>query len=630
MSEIQSELYQEFADKVPGIAKITLHKLDNIGIDTIEKLKNTDWKNLVALDRLGQPGISDISYLGEDKIVKLYKHVGIDIDENEVKQYRKDLLKRKISAPSVPFESRTTITPPQQITEEQLKTVTEQIQPDITTITQEALAFAEGPISIKTISGKKITLSTEEQKFKRITLTTDMENFVSQIGLHSNPEKYLQEVRSTVLNSLDKLVDTGARAHVKQWINLLEKKVEGRKTEYSLQKMNKPDQYKDVLQKLLDDVIAGAVEEMKSGSITFASQEINRSRGLKEKSNISPESIMHTIILYKIYVDAKGSGWDTKPKTGQLGVSIQDGDEFFRRMKEISPDFNDVTIKRTWSAYQSGLAVLLSGMPGSGKTVFAKACGDAMTDNVWGTLPFTRINITGGLEPEDILGGWDYQAQILALTASKIRIENIKNISEDQIETLRQNIYTIDYFKFGPLALSMIQGVPILIDEVNRGSADIQNTLLQAIDENEIIIPGIGRIRATPGFFVVATINEQDFGTTDLGQAFLRRVIYIYFDEPEDYTRWVKSEYPNINTKLLQDMENVRKEIKKTVTLTGEIPPSSISAWAKELINLYGASVVLDKQKIILTLGTLLKNKADIDEVRNNIDQILKNAGVMT
>lgn len=628
MSEVQSELYQEFADKVPGISKITLHKLENIGIDTIEKLKNTDWKNIVALDKFGQPGISDISYLGEDKIIKLYQHVGIELDEEEVKQYRKDLLKYRISPPSSSFETKTSITPPQKLTEEEMKAITDQVAPDITTITQEALST--GPISIKTVEGKKITLTTEEQKFKRITLTTDMENFVSQIGLHSDPEKYLQEVRSTILNSLDKLVDTGARAHVKQWINLLERKVEGRKTEYSLQKMNKPSQYKDVLETLLNDIISGAMEEMKSGKITFATQEISRSQSQGEKSNISPESIMHTIILYKIYVDAKGSGWDGHPKTGQLGVSISDGDEFYRRMKEISPDFNDITIKRTWSAYQSGLAVLLSGMPGSGKTVYAKACGDAMTDNVWGTLPFTRINITGGLEPEDILGGWDYQAQILALTASKIRIENIKNISEDQIENLRQNIYTIDYFKFGPLALSMIQGVPILIDEVNRGSPDIQNTLLQAIDENEIIIPGIGRIRATPGFFVISTINEQDVGTTDLGQAFLRRVIYIYFDEPEDYTKWVKSEYPNINTKLLQDMENIRKEIKKTVTLTGEIPPSSISAWAKELVNLYGPSVVLNKEKIITTLGTLLKSKQDIDEVRNNIDTIIKNSGVMT
>ncbi len=628
MSEIQSQLFQEFADKVPGIAKITIRKLENIGIDTPQKLKETDWKNLVALDKLGQPGISDISYLGEDKIVKLYKHIGIDIDESEVKQYRKDLLKHKISAPAYPFESKTTITPPQQITEEEMKKITEQVVPDITTITKEALST--GPISVKTIDGKKVTLTTEEQKFKRITLTTDMENFIESLGEHPNPEIYLQEIRETILNSLDKLVDTGARAHVKQWINLLEKKIEGRKLGYSLQKMNKPDQYKKELSRLVDDVIEGAVNEIKSGTVPYAVKEIKDSRQLKQKSNITPESIMHVIILYKIYVDAKGSGWDGNPETGQLGVSISDGEEFYRRMKDISPDFNDITIKRTWSAYQSGLAVLLSGMPGSGKTVYAKACGDAMTDNVWGTLPFTRINITGGLEPEDILGGWDYQAQILALTASKIRIENIKNISEDQIESLRQNIYTIDYFKFGPLALSMIQGVPILIDEVNRGSADIQNTLLQAIDENEIIIPGIGRIRATPGFFVIATINEQDVGTTDLGQAFLRRVIYIYFDEPEDYTRWVKSEYPNINTKLLTDMENIRKEIKKTVTLTGEIPPSSISAWAKELINLYGASVVLDKQKIILTLGTLLKNKQDIDEVRNNIDTIIKNSEVMT
>jgi MoxR-like ATPase len=172
----------------------------------------------------------------------------------------------------------------------------------------------------------------------------------------------------------------------------------------------------------------------------------------------------------------------------------------------------------------------------------------------------------------------------------------------------------------------MIQGVPILIDEVNRGSPDIQNSLLQAIDENEIVLREIGRIKATPGFFCLFTINEQDVGTTEIGKAFLRRIIYIGFAEPEDYTKWVRKEYPNISDSLLKQIEAIRLELKKLSTISSEIPPSSISAWARELISIYGPSVVLDRKKIMTTLGTILKNKTDIEEVAKAIDSIIKDA----
>lgn len=628
MSNFHSEIYEEFADKVAGIDKITIFKLQGMGIETLSQLKETDWK--IIAKKLN---------IAEKKLIPLYERVGITLSEEEIKDYRKELEKEKATLSSSMSESKTIIEAPQVLSEDDMKSITEQVKPDITSITKEALS--SGAISIRTKNGKTLSLTTDEQKFKKVTITTDMENFIIRLNKESSVTTYLSEIRNMIINSTDKIVPTGARAHVRQWINLLERKVEGRKIGYNLAKLNTPDKFKKELEPLLNNLLDGVRKEIENESISFASAEIEKSRINKSPANISLNSLMHTIILYKIYVDANGSGWDLMPTTGQLGITFSDGEEFMARMKErlgLSKDEPDesppmMAIKRTWSAYQSGLAVLLAGMPGSGKTFFSKAVGESITDNVWGTLPFTRINITGGLEPQDLLGEWDYQAQILALTASRMKVEKIKDLSDTEIDFLRQNIYTIDYFRFGPVALSMIQGVPILIDEVNRGSPDIQNVLLQAIDENEIVIPGIGRIKATPGFFVISTINEQDVGTTDLGAAFLRRVIYIYFDEPTDYTKWVKEEFPDINTnnsKLISDMEKVRKAIKSSTAISGEIPPSSMSNWARELINIYGPSVVLDKNKIILTLGTLLKNKADIDEVKNNIDAVIRAAGVLS
>jgi len=614
MSELRNEIEEEFLGKVPGIDIRTTTKLKSLKpypITTLAELKEHGWKY-----------VAKVSNIGEKKLISLYSHVGVDVTEDEIKEYKKEVELERTSPSSSP-DSITSISPSSSgITEADMPDITKAVSPDITATTESAKMEAGHGVKVTTNKGAGI--------FLKFEITSDLEDFI--LTLSKEPAEFLKRVQSTILNTSDEIVPTGARAHVKLWINLLEKKVTGRRLSYSIQTMNTPEKFRDVLIPLLSNTITSVEDELANNNISIAVNKIIASRESSTPAHINPESIVNTIILYKIYIDAAGSNWDETPMEGQLGVV--DGKEFFRRMKDSlsggSPDFEEWTIKRAWSSFQAGHAVLLAGMPGSGKTYFAKAFGQTMTDKVWDTLPFTRINITGGLEPQDILGEWDYQAQILALTVAKLRIGDKKNLTKQEIETLRENIYTVDYFRFGPLALAMIQGVPILIDEVNRGSPDIQNTLLQAIDENEVVIPSIGRIKASPGFCVICTINEQDVGTTELGQAFLRRVNYASFDEPKDYTKWVRQEFPGINETLLSQMNKVRLAIKSKATVTGEIPPSSFSAWARELINMYGLSATLNRERIVTTLGTMLKNKADIDDVKKNMDAIIREAGILS
>lgn len=610
MSEY-SELYETFiTGNVEGVDIRTIQKLSSLGIDTISQLKETGWKR-----------IAQISNIGEKKLVPIFAKAGISLTPEEVISFREDLKKFKVSPTS--SEPSTSITPVT-YTVEDLKAMESQVGP-IPSIIESAISSGK---SVTTTSGKSITLTSEQQRFKKMTPTTDLENFIKAIA--KSPSTTYTKILSSVLNSTETLVPTGARSHVKQWITLLSAKMEGKKVNYDFSK-TAPKDYQSMLKPLIEHTIEESKKELPYIS------EVVIPKIASNSFHTGLENITNTVILYKIYIDSTGSGWDLDSSTGQLGTTFDDGAEFIRRMaKRLSIDLTKesphsdimMRIKRVWSSFQSGNAVLLAGSPGSGKTYFSKAVGESMTDDIWSTLPFSRVNITGGIEPSDLLGEWDYQAQILALETARIKVGSVKSLSPEEIEALRENIYTTDFFRFGPVSMSMIQGTPILIDEVNRGSPDIQNTLLQAIDENEVIVPGIGRIKATPGFFVIATINEQDIGTTDLGAAFLRRVVYINFEEPSDYTVWVKQEYPSINEKLLSDMEKVRKAIKSSTSITSEIPPSSISAWAKELINLYGPSVVLNKDRIIMTLGTLLKNKSDIDEVKKNISTILSAAGL--
>jgi hypothetical protein len=613
-----SEIDEIFGEQGKGIGTVTISRLKALGITDLSSLKSMGWKKL-----------AEVSQIAEKKLVPLFSEIGETITEDEIIEYRNELKKRKVSpdssstSSSSPISSATSISPPESLTQSQLSSLTPSVSPDLNTIS--AIGALEGggktPVQPnKLLAGRQI--------FIHFKITTDLEDFI--LRLVNNPQLFLGKlntpslIEETILNSSDSLVPSGARAHVRQWLNLLETKVTGRRAGYSPQTMTTPAIFRTQLTPLIELAIEGVVEEISNGSLLIAKTEIENSRLSRREPIIKTDTIINTIILYKIYIDAKGSSWDGQTTTGQLGVTEDDSKEFFRRMKSPqsggSVDFNDLTIKRAWSSYQSGQAVLLAGMPGSGKTYFSKAVGNVMTDGVWNSLPFTRINVTGGLEPVDLIGDWNYQAQILALTASKLRIGNRTNLTKEEIDQLRENIYTIDYFNFGPLALCMIQGVPILIDEVNRGSPDIQNTLLQAIDENELVIPSIGRIKAAPGFFVMCTINEQDVGTTELGAAFLRRVNYLSFDEVTDYKKWVIQEYPDFNIQTLKQMDAIRLIIKEKASISSEIPPSSFSAWARELINIYGPNLVLDKQKIIDSLGTLLKNKTDIEEVRKLID----------
>ncbi|NIN53075.1 MAG: AAA domain-containing protein [Nitrososphaeria archaeon] len=80
--------------------------------------------------------------------------------------------------------------------------------------------------------------------------------------------------------------------------------------------------------------------------------------------------------------------------------------------------------------------------------------------------------------------------------------------------------YVKDAFFPGPLTSTMEKGGILFINELNRMPEGVQNVLLPAMDEKQIEIPKIGKIRAKEGFIVIATQNPREFiGTTALSEA---------------------------------------------------------------------------------------------------------------
>ncbi len=145
----------------------------------------------------------------------------------------------------------------------------------------------------------------------------------------------------------------------------------------------------------------------------------------------------------------------------------------------------DDVVRMAAAGLVAGGHVLLQDLPGTGKTMLARA----LATSVGGT--FRRIQCTPDLLPSDITGASVF----------------------DQRDTT---------FSFvpGPVFANVV-----LADEINRATPRTQSALLEAMAEGQVTIEGVTRTLDKP-FFVVATQNPAEFhGTYPLPESQLDRFI---------------------------------------------------------------------------------------------------------
>ncbi|KLO22799.1 magnesium chelatase [Marinitoga sp. 1197] len=196
-------------------------------------------------------------------------------------------------------------------------------------------------------------------------------------------------------------------------------------------------------------------------------------------------------------------------------------------------------IKMVLAVFLSNGHVLLEDVPGTGKTMLARALAKSFD------LEFKRIQFTPDLLPNDLIGLYIYD----------------KNKNEFIL-------------KKGPIFTNILLG-----DEINRATPRTQSALLESLAENQVSIDGITH-RLENNFFVIATQNPIEFeGTFPLPEAQLDRFMIrlsLGYPDIENEINMLSSQemkHPIYEIKSVSNEEellNSKKEI-KSILVSNEI-----------------------------------------------------------
>ena len=171
-------------------------------------------------------------------------------------------------------------------------------------------------------------------------------------------------------------------------------------------------------------------------------------------------------------VDIKNRMNEDLPAAFQFGKRIQDNIERVFLGKSV-------VIEKILAAFLARGHVLLEDVPGTGKTILARAFAASLG------LNFARIQCTPDLLPADILG------------------VSVWNAAERRFE-----------YRPGPIVNQFV-----LVDEINRATPRTQSALLEAMAEGQITVDGNRMLLPEP-FFVMATENPIEYeGTFPLPEA---------------------------------------------------------------------------------------------------------------
>ncbi len=256
--------------------------------------------------------------------------------------------------------------------------------------------------------------------------------------------------------------------------------------------------------------------------------------------------------------------------------------------------------------------ILLEGEVGVGKTEVAKVLAAVFGRKL------IRLQCYEGIDTNQALYEWDYTRQMLQIRA----------LSEHQVlgEEAVDKLFGPKFLLERPLLEAVRSGdrSVLLIDEVDRADDEFEAFLLEVLSDFQISIPEIGTIKADSAPLVVLTSNR----TRELHDALKRRCLYHWIGYPpaDREVEIVLIKEPGISEALAR---KVVAAVNRLRELDLAKPPGVAETidWARTLGLLGGAEATgLDAQMAQDTLGAVVKERDDLDVVRDNLEEITSGA----
>jgi MoxR-like ATPase len=253
--------------------------------------------------------------------------------------------------------------------------------------------------------------------------------------------------------------------------------------------------------------------------------------------------------------------------------------------------------------------ILLEGEVGVGKTEAAKVLA-----SVFGRK-LIRLQCYEGIDTSQALYEWDYARQLLHIRA----LSEHQLADDDAVEKLFGPKFLVER----PLLEAVRAGgdAVLLIDEVDRADDEFEAFLLEVLSDFQISIPEIGTIIAPSPPLVVLTSNR----TRELHDALKRRCLYHWIGYPsaERELEIVQVREPGVSQALAQ---KVVAAVHRLRELDLAKPPGVAETidWARTLGVL--GEPDLDEQTASDTLGAVVKERDDLDLVRENLKEITSGA----
>ncbi|MBV9162282.1 MAG: MoxR family ATPase [Pseudonocardiales bacterium] len=253
--------------------------------------------------------------------------------------------------------------------------------------------------------------------------------------------------------------------------------------------------------------------------------------------------------------------------------------------------------------------ILLEGEVGVGKTEIAKVLASVLGRKL------IRLQCYEGIDTNQALYEWDYARQLLYIRALSDR----DIVGEEAVEKL-----------FGPrflLERPLMQAIQagdqavLLIDEVDRADDEFEAFLLEVLSDFQISIPEVGTIKAEYPPLVILTSNR----TRDLHDALKRRCMYhwIGYPDPEREVEIVTVQAPDVAEALAR---KVVAAVNRLREMDLAKPPGVAETidWARTLSFLGETGLSVSTADV--TLGSIIKDRDDLELVRDNLREVTSNA----